>query len=51
LISTKGEGHEGHEEKFDWLKQLVEQSGLDPHKQTVELMRHLSQHYAKSQMK
>jgi len=38
-------------QKRDWLKQLVEQSGLDPHKQTVELMRHLSQHYPKSQMK
>ena len=38
-------------QKRDWLRQLVEQSGLDPRCQTVELLRYLSQHYPKTLMK
>ncbi len=35
----------------DWLRELVEQSGLDPRTQTTELMRHLSRHYPRQRMK
>ena len=37
------------QQQRQWLKQLVDNSGLDTH-DLPNLMRHLSQHYAKRQM-
>ncbi len=37
-------------QRRDWLRQLVAESNLDPHQQTVELLRYLSQHYPRNQM-
>jgi len=39
------------QQRKEWLKGLVEESGIDPRGETVELMHHLSAHYPRREMR